>query len=154
VITVSDTTAVTTLLKVGRVDLLTALFGHVLIPPAVEHELLKHHGALPPCCSVQRVADPERLRRLLMQADPGEAEAICLAVETHADVLLIDDKKGRRLAEAEGVRCLGLPALVLAAWQRRLIPSLSGFLDLMERRGNYCLSARAKAELVQLGGES
>lgn len=142
-ITVSDTTAVTTLLKVGRVDLLTALFGHVLVPPAVEHELLQHHGMLPSCCRVQRVADSERLRRLLRQADPGEAEAICLAVATHADVLLIDDKKGRRLAEAEGVRCLGLPALVLAACRQQFIPSVAGFLDLMERQGNYGLSARA-----------
>ena len=116
-ITVSDTTAVTTLLKVGRVDLLTGLLGQVLIPPAVEHELLKHHGALPSCCSVRRVADSDRLRRLLTQADPGEAEAIRLMVETHADLLLIDAKKGRRLAEAEGVRCFGLPALVLAARQ-------------------------------------
>jgi hypothetical protein len=152
VITVSDTTAVTTLLKVGRVDLLTGLFGQVLIPPAVEHELLKHHGALPSCCNVQRVADSERLRRLQTQADPGEAEAICLAVETHADLLLIDDKKGRRLAEGDGVRCLGLPALVLAAWQQQLIPSVAGFLDLMERQGNYGLSARAKAELLRMAG--
>jgi predicted nucleic acid-binding protein len=112
---VSDTTAVTTLLKVGRADWLADLFGQVLIPAAVERELRQHHDVLPACCAVRRVADSERLRRLLAQADPGEAEAICLAVETNAQVLLIDDKKGRRLAEAEGVRCLGLPALVLAA---------------------------------------
>ena len=153
-ITVSGTTAVTTLLKVGRVDLLTSLFGQVLIPAAVEHELRQHHGVLPACCVVHRVADSERLRRLLQQADPGEAEAVCLAVERHADLLLIDDKKGRRLAEVEGVRCLGLPALVLAAWQQQIIPSVPGFLDLMEQRGNYCLSARAKAELERLAGQS
>jgi len=152
VITVSDTTAVTTLLKVGRVDLLTGLFGSVLIPPAVEHELQQHHAVIPSCCVVRRVADSERLNRLLTQADPGEAEAICLAVESDADLLLIDDKKGRRLATAEGVRCLGLPALVLAARQRRLIPSVSEFLDVMERKGNYGLSTRAKAELLRMAG--
>ncbi len=153
-ITVSDTTAITTLLKVGRVDLLAELFGQVIIPAAVQQELQRHHGALPACCTMQPVADSKRLRRLLAHADPGEAEAICLAVETHADLLLVDDKKGRRLAEMEGVRCLGLPALVLAAWQQQLIPSVPGFLDLMEQRGNYCLSARAKAELVRLAGQS
>ena len=105
-------------------------------------EVQPHHGVIPSGCVVHRVADSERLRRLLTQADPGEAEAICLAVETDADLLLIDDKKGRRLAEAEGVRCLGWPALVLAAWQRQLIPSIAGFLDLMEHQSNYCLSAR------------
>ncbi len=89
---------------------------------------------------------------MLTQADPGEAEAICLAVETQADLLLIDDKKGRRLAEAEGVRCFGLPALVLAACRQQLIPSVAGFLDLMERQGNYGLSAHAKAELLRMAG--
>lgn len=152
--TVSDTTAVTTLLKVGRVDLLARLFGQVFIPPAVEHELKQHHGVIPAWCVVQGVADSELLRRLLTQADPGEAEAICLAVETGADALLIDDKKGRRLAEAEGVRCLGLPALVLAAHQRQLFPSLPAFLDLVAQQGNYCLSARARAELLRLAGHS
>ena len=36
---VSDTTALTTLLKVERVDLLEKLFGGVLIPPTVDREL-------------------------------------------------------------------------------------------------------------------
>jgi uncharacterized protein len=153
VITVSDTTAITTLLKVGWVNLLTALFGRVLIPTAVAQELMQHHGATPACCAVRGVEDSERLRRLRMQADAGEAEAICLAVDAGADVLLIDDKKGRRLAEAEGVRCLGLPAIVLAAWRESQIPSVRAFLDLLEERGNYCLSARAKAELLRVAGQ-
>jgi hypothetical protein len=150
---VSDTTAVTTLLKVGRVSVLADLFGQVLIPFAVERELRQHHGALPACCVVRRAADAERLRRLLTQADLGEAEAICLAGETRADALLIDDKKGRRLAGVEGVRCLGLPALALAAFDRHLIPSLPEFLDLLAEQGNCCLSSRARAELLRLAGK-
>jgi hypothetical protein len=153
VITVSNTTALTTLLKVGRADLLAELFGEVLIPPAVQQELLQHHGIIPPCCVVRRVAESSRLQRLLAQADAGEAEAISLAVAINADLLLIDDKKGRRLAQAEGVRCLGLPALVLAARQRHLIPSIAGFLDLLERQGNFCLSARAGVGLMAQAGE-
>ena len=148
-ITVSDTTAITTLLKVGREDLLTGLFGEVWIPPAVQQELQRYHGVIPGCCVVHPVPDSDRLRRLLAQADRGEAEGICLAVEVGADLLLIDDKKGRRLAEAEGVRCLGLPAVVLAAHRRGLVPSVAEFLDLMEQRGNYGLCARARTELIR-----
>jgi predicted nucleic acid-binding protein len=64
VITVRNTTAITTLLKVGRVDLLESLFGQVLISTAVARELQQHHGATPSCCVLRRVADSERLRRL------------------------------------------------------------------------------------------
>lgn len=151
--TVSDTTAVTTLLKVGRVDLLEGLFGRVLIPPAVARELMRRHAEVPTCCEVRAVGDSPRLRRLLSQADAGEAEAICLALATKADVLLIDDKKGRRLAEAEGVRCLGLPALLLAAKDRRLIGSVTEFLELLERRGNFCLSAKFRSTFLRQAGE-
>ena len=151
-ITVSNTTAITTLLKVGRSDLLNGLFGEVWIPTAVEQELLAFHASIPTVCVAHSVPDSDRLRRLLTQADGGEAEAICLAVEAGADLLLIDDKKGRRLAEAEGVRCLGLPAVVLAAHRRGLVPSIAAFLDSLERQGNYGLSARAKAQLLRAAG--
>jgi len=56
------------------------------------------------------------------------------------------------LAEAEGVRCLGLPAVVLAAHRRGLVPSIAAFLDSLERQGNYGLSARAKAQLLRAAG--
>jgi predicted nucleic acid-binding protein len=69
------------------------------------------------------------------------------------DVLLIDDKKGRRLAEAYDVHCLGLPAVVLAAHRRGLVPSVAAFLDLMERQGNYGLSARARAQVLRAAGQ-
>lgn len=152
-IVVSDTTAITTLLKAGCVDLLEKLFVQVLMPPAVERELREHHAEVPPFCQSRPVAESERLRRLRIQADAGEAEAICLAVETHAEVLLIDDKKGRRLAEAEGVRCLGLPAVLLEARRQGFIDSLADALDLLERRGNFCLSARSRSALLQQAGE-
>jgi uncharacterized protein len=152
-ITVSNTTAITTLLKVSRTDLLAGLFGSVLIPPAVAAELKQHHDALPTCCELRSVADSARLRRLVAQADAGEAQAICLALESQADVLLIDDKKGRRLAEAEGVRRLALPALVLAAKQKQIIVSVGEFLDLWERRGNFCVSHRSRLELLRQAGE-
>ena len=136
-----------------RTDLLAGLFGSVLVPPAVVRELKQHHALVPACCELRLMAESERLRRFLGQADAGEAEAICLAVESRADLLLMDDKKGRRLAEAEGVRCLGLPALVLAAKQKQLIGSVAEFLDLLERRGNFCLASRVRSDLLLQAGE-
>jgi predicted nucleic acid-binding protein len=79
----------------------------LFIPPAVHEELLRFHGTVPTYCQLQPVQDSVRLRRLRTQADAGEAEAICPALDSGADALLIDDKKGRRLAQAEGLRYLG-----------------------------------------------
>jgi predicted nucleic acid-binding protein len=55
VITVSNTTAITTLLKVGCSDLLTDLFGEVWVPSTVEQELLAFHASLPHGCVVHAV---------------------------------------------------------------------------------------------------
>jgi len=47
--------------------------------------------------------------------DAGEAEAIELARELHADQLLMDERKGRRLAVQEGIPVIGLLGVVLLA---------------------------------------
>ena len=46
-IVVSDTSPLTALLTVGEADLLTQLFGEVIIPEAVRDELLRNHAPLP-----------------------------------------------------------------------------------------------------------
>ncbi len=98
-IVVSDTTALTTLMKCGLEQLLPALYSEVLVPQAVARELLDFHAALPAWCIVRETADSQLLDDLRATIDPGEAEAIALALELHADLVLLDDKKGRRQAD-------------------------------------------------------
>jgi predicted nucleic acid-binding protein len=59
-IVVSDTSPVTALLTVGQVDLLARLFGEVVIPEAVQRELLKSHTRLPEWLRVQRLHNREQ----------------------------------------------------------------------------------------------
>lgn len=94
-IVVSDTSCISNLLTIGHAHLLNELFGEVIIPPAVEDELQRFHSDLPDF--LRRVAprDSALLSRLAVEVDIGEAEAICVARELHADRLLIDEKLGR-----------------------------------------------------------
>ena len=46
-IVVSDTSCITNLITIGAVDLLSSLFGEVIIPPAVERELRRTHPTVP-----------------------------------------------------------------------------------------------------------
>lgn len=97
-IVVSDTSCISNLLSVGQESLLVRLFGEVLMPPAVEQELLRFHTSLPAFLKRAVPTDQEKLSRLCQELDPGEAEAICLASELKADRLLIDESVGRRVA--------------------------------------------------------
>src|SRR5215207_148001 len=97
-IVISDTTAITSLVQIGHCDLLEKLYGEVVIPVAVSEELLVSHVRLPSFLRVQAVRHRDDVQRLQNDIDLGEAEAIVLAKELTADLLLIDESQGRRIA--------------------------------------------------------
>lgn len=96
-IVVSDTSPVTTLIQIGKVDLLQKLYGEVLLPEAVRDELSLTHKSLPDFFRCVPVLNHGAVKKLLEELNAGEAEAIVLAKEKHADVLLIDEIEGREV---------------------------------------------------------
>jgi predicted nucleic acid-binding protein len=90
-IVVSGTSPITALLTVGQGELLTRLFGEVVVPPTVESELRRTHPVLPGWLRVQSLRDNAKAGLYTQSVDRGEAEAIALAEELHADHLLIDE---------------------------------------------------------------
>jgi uncharacterized protein len=153
-IVVSDTTALTTLIKAGLERLLRGLFGEVSIPQAVARELLQYHTQLPNWCRVESVKESPWLASLRVAVDAGEAEAIALALDLKADLVLLDDKKGRRQAEALGLTCLALPALMVAAKRQGLIPSVAEALATLAARGRYRVAESTASVLLRSVGEA
>ena len=152
-IVVSDTSPITALLTVGAADVLPTLFGEVIIPEAVRDELLRTHSTLPDWMRVEPVKDRLGALRFAEEVDLGEAEAIELAKELHADRLLVDERKGRRLALQEGLSVIGLVGIVLLARRRKLIPSARALLDRLEQEAGMYLSERLKDEALKTVGE-
>lgn len=122
-IVVSDTSPITALLAVEQAELLKQLFGEVIIPNAVETELLRTHPTLPAWLRVQSLQNSAKANLYARSVDRGEAEAIALAEELHADHLLIDERKGRRLAQQQGLPVVGLLGVILLAKRAQLVPS-------------------------------
>jgi len=152
-IVVSDTSPLTALLTIGEVELLPQLFAEVFIPEAVRKELLRNHSELPNWLRVETVKDHAEARRLMEFVDEGEAEAIELAKELNADHLLIDERKGRRLAIQEGVPVIGLLGAVLLAKRRNLIPSARAVLDLLKKEAGMYLSSEIREQALKSVGE-
>lgn len=125
-IVVADTSPINYLVLIGQVNLLKQLYSRVLIPSAVLAELqnplapeaVRDWVARAP--SWLEVRTPKTSIKL-PQLDAGESEAISLATEVHADVVLIDDKAGREEAVARGLRVAGTLAVLDEADQAGLV---------------------------------
>src|SRR5438552_9126460 len=152
-IVVSDTSPLTGLLSVGAADILTKLFSEVAIPEAVRDELLRSHSPLPPWLRVETVRNLAQARQYARIVDAGEAEAIELAKELHADHLLIDERKGRRLAVQEGIPVIGLMGVVLLSRRQNLIPSARLLLDQIEREAGMHLDRNLKEAALKTVNE-
>ena len=151
-IVVSDTSPITALLAIGKQDLLRSLFIEVLIPRAVHSELLRAHTALPDWLRVSEVHDMAHVERLLESLDRGESEAIVLAEESHADMLLIDERRGRQIATMEGLRVIGLVGVILLAKRRGLINAVAPVLrELADDAGMYLSDALVRDALASVG---
>jgi predicted nucleic acid-binding protein len=152
-IVVSDTTPITTLLKAGELALLEKLFGSVVIPGAVAEELLAFHEQLPSFISVRTVSEPDRLPPGVERLGKGETEAIQLAKEMGAEILITDDRRARTAAIGLGLKCTGLLGLLVHAKQRNLLSSVSAMIDVLEKKGGLYLSDIVRTEAMRIAGE-
>jgi predicted nucleic acid-binding protein len=135
---VSDTSPLNYLVLIDHQEILPVLFGHILIPEAVWHEL--RSPAAPQPVKTFLETWPRWLERRivsqvpqdLQQLDPGEQEAIALAQSVGASLVLLDEKKGRQVARDLGFVVTGtLGVLDLAA--RRGLVDLVDALKRLER---------------------
>lgn len=153
-IVVSDTSCVTNLLAIGEAALLRELFGEVIIPSAVARELRAAHTALPDFIREQSAQNAARAQALADNPlDEGEAEAIVLAEELHADYLLMDEAAGRAVAIRCGLRVIGLLGLLLRAKDRGMIPAVAPLLHTLEREAGFWMTADLKRRVLEHAGE-
>ena len=103
-IVVADTSPITYLAQLELTHLLPALYGDLVLPEAVQAELLaigapkqvRRWAADPPAWV--RILSPTRTDPGLEALDAGERAAVLLSLELSADVLLVDERKARRIA--------------------------------------------------------
>ncbi len=152
-IVVSDTSPITALITIQQIDLLRQLYNEVKIPSAVAEELLAYHTALPPFIQAVPVTAIPRLTELNRQLDRGEAEAIVLAKELHADLLLIDEALGREAARQEHLPVIGLMGVLLIAKKKGLVSSLTEIIERLETEAGFYLSRPVKARVLAAAGE-
>ena len=148
-IVVSDTTPLILLLKISRLDLLEKLFGEVLIPSAVFNELTTDERFQLEANQIRQekfivVKEVNNLESvsILKRAtglDQGESEAIVLTDELNAELLLMDEAKGRNVSSQMGLQIMGTIGILMAAYEEHELTSneVKECIDGLKRAGRH-----------------
>lgn len=130
-IVVADTSVLLNLCRVGQVELLQLLFHEVVIPLEVGAEFTRlslqvprFTGlTLPSWLRQQAVSGVPPSVRTAAGLDPGEIAALALALEIHADAILVDERRGHEVARQLGLRTIGVLGILLKARTSGMISS-------------------------------
>jgi predicted nucleic acid-binding protein len=128
-IVVADTSPILYLVLINQVELLHTFYGEVIIPDAVATELdaakspapVRTWISTPPSWAEVRTVTPDQLARVTAELDSGERAAIALANALSADLLLIDDARGRAEARRRRLVVTGTMGVLRTAAERHLI---------------------------------
>jgi len=143
---VADASVLIGLSSVGLLSLLHERFPEgVLIPPAVWREVVEQGGERPGAREVaetdwiivHEVTTRQLVQLLEIELEEGEAEAITLASEVGAEVILLDERDARQVARRLGLRVLGTVGILIWAKRTRKITSLREALDALQTQAKF-----------------
>jgi predicted nucleic acid-binding protein len=136
------------------------LYGCVVVPTAVCEELRKPTSV----CPAIEVSDFPHLQVRTPQTKPadlgvppdldsGESEAIALAIELRADLLLMDERKGTDVARQMGLLTIGVFGILLEAKRRNLVDQVLPLIDRLIAEMRFFATPALRWRLAELAGE-
>jgi predicted nucleic acid-binding protein len=158
-IIVCDSSPVIALALCDQLELLDKLFNDVLIPQEVYNESTKEGKEPTPIIEkwavgkVVEVIDCQKVNVFNETLDKGESEAIVLYMEKSADYLLIDEKKGRKIAVTNGIKIIGSLGILIMAKRKGLIQSIKPSLDIL-RPSSTRISDFLYEQALKMTGET
>lgn len=153
-IVVSDASPLIALDSINKLELLPLLYKQVLIPPRVYEEAGTNSLHAVSWLTVVPVEDNPFIIDLLAQGlDRGEAEAIALALQVKAQKLIIDERRGRSVAERLGLELIGTLGLLVKAKQAHLVDEVRPLIDTLIQTISFRISPALYAQILGDCGE-
>jgi len=153
----SNTSPIIKFVGVGLLDLLPRLYHTIWIADTVQVEYATKAAATDPDLTtlpwlmVQPVTIDPTLAAI-PRLGSGEAATITLAQTSQARLVILDDRRARRIAGERGLAVVGTLGILLAAKQTRLIPAVRPVIDTMISQGRH-ISDTLRAQVLQAAGE-
>jgi uncharacterized protein len=154
---VSNTSPIIALDAITSLDILRKLYGKIYIPSAVLKEITVQN------CnndikSLQWIQTNDVINKQFVyfleeQLDEGEAEAISLAIQLNADLLIIDEKKGRKIASRLNIKYSGILGELVIAKKLNIISSVKLLTDDLVSKVGFRVSQDLYNEILSRSGE-
>lgn len=142
---ISDTSCLIILSKIECLHILQSLFGEILITQEIKNEFGEN---LPDWIVVKKAGSHQIKKILLLNIDEGEASAMALYLEQTDDALLIiDERKGRIIAQDLGIKIIGTIGILIKAEEAGIITNLSEIIEKLEQT-DFRLSPKLKHQLL------
>lgn len=160
-IVVADTSVLLNLCCVDQADLLRQLFADVIIPEEVAAEFkrlaledTRFVGLeLPGWVQIRSTPLSHAVLLEVSDLDPGEIAAISLALHERATAILIDERRGHRVALQLGLTAIGVLGILLQARQRGFLPEIRPVLARLEKDAGFWVSEKLAALILKTAGE-
>ena len=158
----SNTSPIINLAAIDRLDILHKLFGNIIIAEAVYHEIVIIGAGQPGANEVRKydwittkkVSNKSLVKAFQLELDDGEAEAIALAKELNADLLLIDEKIGRKVASRFNLKYVGLLGLLIDAKSNGMVGNIKPLLDDLKKRAGFWISEKLYSRILEIANEN
>ncbi len=145
-IVIADASSLIALDNINEIDTLPQLYPIITVTPEVAEE---YGLALPHWIQISEASDFSKSRIEISRLDAGEASSIALALDSTDPLLIIDEKKGRSVAEQLGIDIIGIVGILIKARHAGLIREPNTLLDRLESV-DFRLSSPLKARLMGL----
>jgi len=156
-IVIADSSALIALATCSALEILAGLYDEVYVPRSVYEEVSqpdKPNAVILSQFLQSRVVDVDKKKMLITVGGlgEGEIEAMTLYLQLSADRLLIDDRRARRVAEANKISCIGALGILLLAKHNSLIAEITPFVEQL-RHAPLHYSEALLTKVQQLAGE-
>ena len=142
---IADTSCLIVLEKINMLYLLKKLYGTILITEEVAGE---YGDEVAEWIKIRQVQDRKTLEVISAFVDLGEASSIALAMESENSTIIIDDLKGRKVAEKLGLRITGTIGVLLKAKESNLVDSLKPAVEQLKTSG-FRISNELEREILK-----
>ena len=159
-IIISNTTPIITLLAIDKLEILKEIYGKIYVPKGVYEEIenglekefyvdLKIYDWI----EIIEVKNKLALQQLENHLDKGEAHALILYDELKADLLVMDEKLGRKYAKKQNCNYIGSFGVLLRAKELGLISEIKPLLVQVKQKGVF-ISEQLFATILEIAGEN